>query len=473
MTLESRAEDDSGVTLIELLLAVTLSVILIGVLAAALIVGLKGVRATSETLQDSADAQALSVYLTQDLHSVRAVSDVTTGPHVSDCAGSGGTGVLRLHFGPDDGSTVSGFSVSYRYVESTDATAIGNAKRWLLTRYFCRTAPTLGPTLASTVARNLADPASTPPVFTTTLSDRLTARFTDIQTDGSTYQFTIAGTYRTAVEGGGTAPAPPPPAPSPSPTYASPVVLDSNTDGKIDSVRVLFSSPADAACADGWTVTGLPAGYIASTQATLSATRTSATIAFTAFGAYSTAATGVSVSLNQSGACQVSNSGVDIAAQDGAGPLVYQVATTVAGTVAGKMQPSDQIKLAFTEAVKGLPPGATTVAVTEADGTGSANNTLTIGAVTLAVTRGAVDTGGKGSTKYVNSNKTVTASSVLLVAADRRSATVTIGAVITSASELSNGSGPLMFVLASTITDDSDNPSAASAVATASTYGLF
>jgi type II secretory pathway pseudopilin PulG len=114
--------DQSGFSLIEIVIAVPISVILIGALAGSLFVGWRTTAGTETKLADSHDAQMLQFYLVPELQSV-APGGINTSPGtVCDCSnGSGpsepGSNVLTLKWLQQTFGITKTFDVSYRLVD--------------------------------------------------------------------------------------------------------------------------------------------------------------------------------------------------------------------------------------------------------------------------------------------------------------------------------------------------------------------
>ncbi|MDT7539160.1 MAG: hypothetical protein QOI82_2745 [Actinomycetota bacterium] len=481
--------DDAGFTLLEVIISMVLSIMLIGVLGTSLVVGLRGARATTETVENSADAQAMSNYLPQDIQSAAGPSAITTAASdrtgCADDASATGTSVVRLRWAGDGATPSLSYSADYRIAQ--DPSAGGNQPdRWRLTRYACTTSPTAANASVTILARNLADPAAHPPVATATATG-FTLDLTDIQTDGSTYAFSVSASFRTAAAVGTASPSPSPspsptasptasPSPSPSPTTSPlPAVVSlvnaalrdnpvaGVSDGKIDQIRLNFSATPQASCTTGWSIAGLPAGYVAATTATIITGSTAATIAVTPGPGVATAAVGSSLSFSPAAGCSI----LPVAAlglTDEAPPVLTGITSTNAGGAAGfgMLELNDTLTLTFSEAVTA--PSSGTITETSTSG----NDTLTIAGITAA----AADL---GSTTYVNKNQSGSAStSTLTTATGSNSLTVTVGGTVSN-SKLNAGSGALTLTPNSLITDQATTPNTvvAQAFATAATFRAF
>src|SRR3954454_23744679 len=106
--------DDSGMTLPEVLIAVLVVGLVMGVISAAIIVILGQSSATSARLLQSKDEQYISTYLPNDLNSAATADDAPNAALTCSGVAAPGTNVLLLHWseGTDN------FDVSYRYVKS-------------------------------------------------------------------------------------------------------------------------------------------------------------------------------------------------------------------------------------------------------------------------------------------------------------------------------------------------------------------
>lgn len=139
-----RRDGEEGMTLIELIISVTITVTLISAAAAAFSAGISKFRDTNTTFADSHDVQLLQTYLPVDIQSVQDSSAaggqsdiVTTFNTAAGYCNSVGTNVIRFKW--YDGTNT--FRVDYRIQQ--DGTA------WSLVRYACDT--TLGSTTRTLV----------------------------------------------------------------------------------------------------------------------------------------------------------------------------------------------------------------------------------------------------------------------------------------------------------------------------------
>lgn len=110
MTRNRTISEDDGFTLVELLLASVIGSIIIGVIAAALIVSLKNIDGTSGRLSDSHDAQIAQDYFTTDAQSSDLVDTSAT-----DTTCGGASPLLRFRWTSRSTNPPSDYEVvSYR-----------------------------------------------------------------------------------------------------------------------------------------------------------------------------------------------------------------------------------------------------------------------------------------------------------------------------------------------------------------------
>lgn len=207
MTLDGPADD--GFTLIELLIATTISVLAMGAVATAFIVGLTTSETTTTRIAASHDAQLFSSYLAGDVLSVDPTGVDTSATVATGCAdtvvdgedGSSSRNWLRLQWSQDVGGVITNYSSSYR-------TRPDNSGGWVLVRHFC-SGSDLSTATPSTivVAHELKDPASAAPDVSCTVKVSGTSVAVPCGsgvegvavklTTNSDYEFTVSGTRRT------------------------------------------------------------------------------------------------------------------------------------------------------------------------------------------------------------------------------------------------------------------------------------
>lgn len=142
--MRSAPDRDEGSTLVELLMAVLLTAVLVGAVAAALTTALRNQDSTRGLVADSVDAQILSTYLPGDVQNAGpAAGDLSTDPaDTAGCSGLTGDNVLALTW--TDAEAGADYGVTYRTV------TVGEERRLL--RFTCGGA-TEGATI---VARGMA-----------------------------------------------------------------------------------------------------------------------------------------------------------------------------------------------------------------------------------------------------------------------------------------------------------------------------
>jgi hypothetical protein len=240
-------------------------------------------------------------------------------------------------------------------------------------------------------------------------------------------------------------------------------MFDTDFDGKVQRVTVVFSETLLTPYGAGktpWTLTNVPSNGTLGTPAVSGTTMTlpiaeGSGAADTTVGSFtiamSAAANGVrDAALNLS-------SFTARAPSDGAGPVPILLADTN-GTTDGLTQPGDTMSITFTEPLAAASvPSSTTV--TLADPSGAGNDTLTI----TGVTNGAVKLGNNA---YVTTDATSAAyaSSTVVLSADRRTITVTVGATCAGSAcgllPTVTTSPTLKFVAATTLLDAAGNTAA-------------
>jgi prepilin-type N-terminal cleavage/methylation domain-containing protein len=151
-----RTRKDSGFTLPELLIAVTMTGLIVSVIAMTIAVSLRNLPATSARADSSVLIQGLTTFLPPDVDSTepdRFDVDPLTG---SGCGGTDpGINMLKLSWNETYRGVTTNFVADYRWVDEGDSAHI--------VRVFCQGAPSLG--AAQTVS--MTGPLSTtPPVVT-------------------------------------------------------------------------------------------------------------------------------------------------------------------------------------------------------------------------------------------------------------------------------------------------------------------
>jgi prepilin-type N-terminal cleavage/methylation domain-containing protein len=213
MTTAARPQrSDGGFTLLEVMIATTISLLAVGAVTTAFIVGLTTSETTTTRVQATHDAELLSSYLPADVLSVSPTgvdtgASTATGCNDSVVSGEDGTksrNWLRLQWSQDTGTAggVSYYSSSYR------TRSDGNGG-WVLVRHFCSGADLTTATPSETiVAHELGDPVTgTAPEVSCTVTvggaSSVVPCGSGVEgvavtlTTGSGYAFTVSGTRRT------------------------------------------------------------------------------------------------------------------------------------------------------------------------------------------------------------------------------------------------------------------------------------
>lgn len=181
---------ERGFTLIEMLIALTVTAVVTGTIAAALVVTFRTVGAANDQVAQSHDAQNLSFWLLPDLQSLGPTPSLdTTGtvPSPSGCTGSApaGTYVVKMSWTDTSSSPV----VTYHADYFTAADASGQL---VLNRYYCSTAnPT--PTVLA-IVHHVSSAAGSAAFCTGSPSCTLpTMTITTIGPANSPYTFSVSG----------------------------------------------------------------------------------------------------------------------------------------------------------------------------------------------------------------------------------------------------------------------------------------
>lgn len=136
----SRApSDDSGFTLVELVMSIAILTIIMAAITGSLIAFLKNGTYASERDDHSGGAVLLSSYLNRDL----ASGDTITVPGTTCASTPSGTNALTLSWSewsatPADPTPVAGSIWRASYVVLPDITAVGGGARYKLQRVLCR-----------------------------------------------------------------------------------------------------------------------------------------------------------------------------------------------------------------------------------------------------------------------------------------------------------------------------------------------
>jgi len=256
------------------------------------------------------------------------------------------------------------------------------------------------------------------------------------------------------------------------PVLLTMTMLDTNNDGRVNSVTAVFSETLATPYSAGntpWTLANTPS---AGTLGSVAVGGATATLTVTqGAGAQDTSVGSFTIALATSGtgirdAAGNLSSFVATAPADGAAPVPVSIVTTVPGGTAGLMQVGDAIAVTFSESILASSVGTTT-SITETDPT-AGNDTITI----TNLTNGARGLGNSAS--YINTNNTSAAfvASTLGVAGATVTATVAGACTGTCGANITAGQGAFAFAPATTITDAAGN-AAAGTLTTATTFRVF
>jgi prepilin-type N-terminal cleavage/methylation domain-containing protein len=443
-----RGRIDDGMTLVELLIAMALSVIIIGVVTTAFIVTLKSTAQTRATLGESHDAQLVAAYLPSDLLSAGgATTDVNTAAGSSTgCAGSpaDSNNVVRLLWSDAISSPNTYFAADYRvrYI----------APEWQLVRYFCHASSSAGLGSANpdvlVVAHNLkpVTGASDLPLVSV-----VGAQLSMTVTDATGYSYVVSGGRRTPIVGS-TASATPSPTPSPTPLQAVVVSVTLNNKDAAGGVylKATFSRTLDTGCGSAFSVSGLGSRGTYAGPATISGT--TATLSLSAPTTPDTTTTGISVSMSGDTASCTAASFSTTSIGDKAAPVIVSVSTSQAGSTPGLMQSGDALRVTFSEPLSIVPNPSM---LTEVGKVNTASDELAVPGLFAA-------SAPMGSSTYITNNNKQ-ADVPVTVSSSGITATYSVGAYVCSGgsgscADLGSGlSGTLTFTQADGLTDAAGN----------------
>ena len=271
---ERRDDRDAGITLIEIIIAMTLSVVLIGVMVAVLVTSMNAADSTSTQAHDSLDLSTVSAFLYRDAQATNV------GVSTSGNQGCTATGTLVGSFKWTDKDT-AGNVTSYVAVYSTVANT-APAKGSTLTRTLCTnggastsvavlgqavatvtlscTSPADCSTLPSQVSLRLLGAGTRNPMDDTLKAAVRTSQVTDITKVGSVVSMlvlgqagtcpgaSVSGTTSLTFNGSGIVSS----ACSPQVTDATPAQLGSSvlTSGVTDPIAGTVTAPPLASCSN-------------------------------------------------------------------------------------------------------------------------------------------------------------------------------------------------------------------------------
>lgn len=454
--------DESGMTLVELLVAMILTLVIMTAVASSLILGLRSTQQVSDQLLDSHDAALVSVYLPSDLISAQPGGLDIGASTPTGCAGSPSEAwnVVRLTWSDAAAATTTWYRVAYRVML--------NGTDWRLARFSCQAA-TQGaldsaPATVKLLVRNLQAPSLGLPTLVQD-GEHMKLRLTD----ASGYSFTIAASRRLINPPGSLAPA------RSRPVEISDVSMidtPSSRNGRVDKVTVTFTGqiPTNCRTAAFFDLSSVPsAGTLGSVDFGASGSSTAVLTIVEGSGAFDTSIGDFRVRFTPTTGC-------DALAFDGpptrdaAPPVLVAFASGPAGDtnpIQGKAEEGDTFTLGFSEPVVGVPTAGATVTL---DGGGGVN-TLRIAGVSSGAQ-------SLGSGSYVAANKSASWPSTVTAGAVTGAFIVTIGACNSTGSNVCNETtqspgGQMTFVPASTIKDAAGNAATTLATGPVPTDPLF
>lgn len=220
---------DQGFTLIELMIAITVSGLILSALSLGFITTIRGTKDLHDRFVQSHDAQLLAAYFPADVQSADPTLPLSTSASAwAPCTGTSPASepnILHMQWTETNGAATTAFAVSYR---TRQVPVVPNENvRYQLVRYFC-----YGSAVKSdVVAHNIASPAP-PTINGQTVSLTLTSVPGPVTSTAGDYSFTFSGRMRT--------PVPPPPYPR-----VSSITRKTATPTNASSVswKVLFDRP--------------------------------------------------------------------------------------------------------------------------------------------------------------------------------------------------------------------------------------
>ena len=173
--MKRRNTADRGFSLIEVLIALTLSSVIVGVIVAALVTSMTAARSTTDQVRDSADAGLISAYLIRDAQSAGGIDPGTAMPgenlgvstDPSDAVGNACMDLGRIAGSPPKAA----LKVRFSWIDRASATATSKVVTYALgadkqlTRRVCTNGAFVDAPLGSNVAQAQAtcQPAPTSP----------------------------------------------------------------------------------------------------------------------------------------------------------------------------------------------------------------------------------------------------------------------------------------------------------------------
>ena len=174
-------QEESGFTLIELMVAITISAFVIGAAASVLLVVMRNYSYSATRLVESHDAQLISLWLTADVLSAGPATNIATTPTLSGCGGlqTAGNNVLKLSWS-EFPTPQPGAEASYRLQPAPSGPG------YQLIRYFCSSGD------RTVVARDV-----TPSGATATVAVDQVNLAVNVLVNATPYSFNVSASRRT------------------------------------------------------------------------------------------------------------------------------------------------------------------------------------------------------------------------------------------------------------------------------------
>jgi prepilin-type N-terminal cleavage/methylation domain-containing protein len=189
--------DESGFTLVELLVAMAILGIIIPAIGAALISIIHNTNATNQRFAESHDAQITAAYFANDVQSVAVTGTVTPGSASYDtaCDRAGDTSLIEFKWWQYD--TTGSISSYNLVVYSTEPVSGSLPPVQLLRRRFCQGPNGVTPSLVTdVVAGHLVSGATPPAVCTSRCAGQPANAVAMSVTESSGYLFVVSGVGR-------------------------------------------------------------------------------------------------------------------------------------------------------------------------------------------------------------------------------------------------------------------------------------
>jgi prepilin-type N-terminal cleavage/methylation domain-containing protein len=189
--------DESGFTLVELLVAMAILGIIIPAIGAALISIIHNTNATNQRFAESHDAQITAAYFANDVQSVAVTGTVTPGSASYDtaCDRAGDTSLIEFKWWQYD--TTGSISSYNLVVYSTEPVSGSLPPVQLLRRRFCQGPNGITPSLVTdVVAGHLVSGATPPAVCTSRCAGQPANAVAMSVTESSGYLFVVSGVGR-------------------------------------------------------------------------------------------------------------------------------------------------------------------------------------------------------------------------------------------------------------------------------------